>query len=57
MVDDEGLVGEIARQPGDLLGLVRIEHQLKELVVAGKQRDAAAKLRLVCDVLAAARSI
>ena len=49
MVDDEGLIGEVARQPGDLLGLVGIEHQLEDLVVAGEQRDAAAKLGLVSD--------
>ena len=49
MVDDDGLTGEIARQPGDLLGLVGIEHQLEELVVAGEQRDAAAEVRLVSD--------
>ncbi len=49
VVDDEGLVGEIPRQPGDLLGLVRIEHQLEQLVVTGEQRDAAAKIRLVGD--------
>ena len=49
MVDDDGLIGEIARQPRDLLGLVRIEHQLEELLVAGEQRDAAAEVRLVSD--------
>ena len=49
MVDDEGLIGEIERQPGDLLGLVRIEHQLEELLVAGEQRDAAAKVCLISD--------
>src|ERR1700729_10947 len=49
MVDDEGLVGEIQRQPDDLLGLVRIEHQLEELVMAGEQRNAAAKVFLISD--------
>ena len=49
MVDDEGLIGEVAREPGDLFGLVRIKHQLEDLVVASEQRDAAAKVRLVGD--------
>ena len=49
MVDDESLIGEIAREPSDLLGLVRIEHELEDLVVASEQRDAAAKVRLISD--------
>src|ERR1700689_3914812 len=49
VVDDETLVGEIQRQPGDLLGLVRIQHELEELVVAGKQCDAMPKRRLIPD--------
>ena len=52
MVDDEGLVGEVMRQPGDLLSLVRIEHELEELVVASEQRDAAAEIGLVGDARA-----
>ncbi len=49
MVDDERLVGEVAREPGDLVSLVRIEHQLEDLVVAGEQLDATAKIRLIRD--------
>ena len=42
-------LGEVAREPGDLVGLVRIEHQLEDLAVASEQRDAAAKVGLVGD--------
>ena len=49
MVDDEGLAGEVARQPGDLLRLVRVEHQLEDLVVTSKQLNTASKVSLVSD--------
>ena len=49
VVDDEGLVGEIQRQPGDLLGLVRIQRELEEPTVATEQRNAAAKRRFISD--------
>src|SRR4029077_16183578 len=49
VIDDEGLIGEIARETRDLLGLVRIEHQFEDLVVASEQRNAAAKVRLISD--------
>src|SRR5271166_6081241 len=49
MVDDEELIGEIAREPCELLGLVWIEHQLEQLAVTRKHRDDASKLRLVSD--------
>jgi hypothetical protein len=45
----EGLVGEIACESRELIGLIGVEHQLEELVVAGEQRDAAAKIRLMPD--------
>src|SRR5262245_15667810 len=52
MVDDEGLIGEVPRQPGDPFSLVRIEHELEELVVASEHRDAAAEISLVGDARA-----
>jgi hypothetical protein len=42
-------VVEVARQHGEPRGLVRIEHQLEELVVAAEQGDTAANIRLVSD--------
>ena len=49
MVDDEDLIGEIARKPVNLFGLIGIDHQLEQLVVTSKKRDAVSKLRLVGD--------
>src|ERR1700712_1167179 len=49
MVDDEQLLGKTLSESYGFLGLIGVNHQLQTEAMAGEQRDAAAKRRLVGD--------